>query len=179
MRWRLRERFRPESSSCIKAWWKRRDYRRQSSMRRAPIDCAGFCRVGWAGRPWISTKMGLVMPAAGVLAKRSGDARNRSGTDLTVGRRLRLLRRSRKRSLQDLATATGLSIGLISQIERGLSSPSVKTLVALGVAIAWFFDETAPLDSSETSLVVRRERRASLAMGEGAVVKELLSPDQT
>ena len=79
--------------------------------------------------------MGLVMPAAGVLAKRSGDARNRSGTDLTVGRRLRLLRQKRGRSLQDLATATGLSIGLISQIERGLSSPSVKNLVALGEAL--------------------------------------------
>jgi quercetin dioxygenase-like cupin family protein len=83
--------------------------------------------------------------------------------------------------LQDLATATGLSIGLISQIERGLSSPSVKSLVALGealgVGIAWFFDEAAPLDAGETDLVVRGDRRRTLSMGEGEVVKKHLSPD--
>jgi transcriptional regulator with XRE-family HTH domain len=101
--------------------------------------------------------------------------------DLAVGQRLRLLRRTRHRSLQELATATGLSIGLISQIERGLSSPSVKSLVALGealgVGIAWFFDEAAPLDPSETDLIVRGNRRRTLSMGEGDVEKKHLSPN--
>jgi transcriptional regulator with XRE-family HTH domain len=123
--------------------------------------------------------MGLAMPAVGGLAKRSGDARNRSGTDLTVGRRLRLLRQKRGRSLQELATATGLSIGLISQIERGLSSPSVKNLVALGealgVGVAWFFDETTVVDDFD-AFVVRRESRRALAMSEGEIRKELLTP---
>jgi transcriptional regulator with XRE-family HTH domain len=119
------------------------------------------------------------MPAAGALAKRSADARNRSVTDLTVGRRLRLLRQKRGRSLQELASDTGLSIGLISQIERGLSSPSVKNLVALGealgVGVAWFFDETALVDDPD-AFVVRRDARRLLAMGEGEIRKELLTP---
>lgn len=100
-------------------------------------------------------------------------------TDLTVGRRLRLLRQQRGCSLQELATSTGLSIGLISQIERGLSSPSVKNLVALGealgVGISWFFDESVPIDDLDAAFVVRREARRALSM-EGDVQKELLTP---
>jgi transcriptional regulator with XRE-family HTH domain len=115
------------------------------------------------------------------LATADTEGRGPTAADLVVGRRLRSLRRSRNRSLQELATATGLSIGLISQIERGLSSPSVKSLVALGealgVGIAWFFDETAPLNAEETDLVVRSDRRRTLSMGEGEVAKQLLSPD--
>src|SRR5215469_6491057 len=99
--------------------------------------------------------------------------------DLAVGQRLRLLRQKRGRSLQELATATELSIGLISQIERGLSSPSVKNLVALGealgVGVAWFFDETAVVDDFD-AFVVRRESRRALAMSEGEIRKELLTP---
>ena len=118
------------------------------------------------------------MPRSGVLAKRSAEARG-SVTDLTVGRRLRLLRQKRERSLQDLATGTGLSIGLISQIERGLSSPSVKNLVALGealgVGVSWFFDENLPIDDPDASFVVRKEARRALSM-EGDVQKELLTP---
>lgn len=74
-----------------------------------------------------------------------------------------------------------MSIGLISQIERGLSSPSVKHLMALGqalgVSISWFFDDAASLDPAEASLVVRRETRRQLSMDHGSVRKELLSPD--
>lgn len=119
------------------------------------------------------------MPRSGVLAKRVVDLRACSVTDVTVGRRLRLLRQKRERSLQELATSTGLSIGLISQIERGLSSPSVKNLVALGealgVGISWFFDESAPIDELDASFVVRKEARRALSM-EGDVQKELLTP---
>lgn len=98
-----------------------------------------------------------------------------------IGKRLRLLRKIRQRPLQTIAAETGLSIGLISQIERGLSSPSVKHLMALGqalgVSISWFFDDAAALDPSEAPLVVRRETRRQLSMDHGDVRKELLSPD--
>jgi transcriptional regulator with XRE-family HTH domain len=123
--------------------------------------------------------MGLTMPPSGVLAKRIAGNGRSSVTDLTVGRRLRLLRQQRGCSLQELATSTGLSIGLISQIERGLSSPSVKNLVALGealgVGISWFFDESVPIDDLDAAFVVRREARRALSM-EGDVQKELLTP---
>jgi transcriptional regulator with XRE-family HTH domain len=103
--------------------------------------------------------------------------------DLAVGKRLRQLRHRAGRSLQDVAAATGLSIGLISQIERGLSSPSVKMLCALGdvlgVGLAWFFEEIPSDSSAEHNYIVRREMRAHLSMSQGGVQKDLLSPDAT
>jgi transcriptional regulator with XRE-family HTH domain len=103
--------------------------------------------------------------------------------EAAVGRKLRLLRRSRELSLQAVAGMTGLSIGLLSQIERGLSSPSVKNLVALSnafdVPMAWFFEEAVATDDGEDQLVVRREARARIAMHTTSMTKELLSPDRT
>ncbi|MGA0594669.1 helix-turn-helix domain-containing protein [Enterovirga sp. CN4-39] len=103
--------------------------------------------------------------------------------EAAVGRKLRLLRRSRELSLQAVAGMTGLSIGLLSQIERGLSSPSVRNLVALSnafdVPMAWFFDEAVAADDGEDSLVVRREARPRIAMHTTSMTKELLSPDRT
>ena len=102
-------------------------------------------------------------------------------TEAAVGRKLRLLRRSRQLSLQAVSGMTGVSIGLLSQIERGLSSPSVRNLAALSatfdVPIGWFFDNAVPVDASERTLIVRREARPRIAMQMTSMTKELLSPE--
>ena len=63
--------------------------------------------------------------------------------DLEVGRRIRELRRARNFSLETVVARTDLSIGFVSQIERGLSSPSLRVLATLadvlGVGIAALF----------------------------------------
>jgi transcriptional regulator with XRE-family HTH domain len=104
------------------------------------------------------------------------------GTEEAVGLKLRYLRKDRGISLQALSEGTGLSIGLISQIERGLSSPSVKSLVALAevldVRISWFFDDVIDIDDGQEKLVVRREARRRISMNVDGIRKELLSPDQ-
>jgi transcriptional regulator with XRE-family HTH domain len=51
--------------------------------------------------------------------------------DLWLGEQLRQLRKDQGRSLADVARACGMSLGLLSQVERGLSSISVKTLRVL------------------------------------------------
>ena len=51
--------------------------------------------------------------------------------DLAVGQRIRDLRREHKLSLETIAARTDLSIGFLSQIERGLSSPSLRVLATL------------------------------------------------
>ena len=60
--------------------------------------------------------------------------------DVAVGQRIRDLRRARAMSLEAVAARTELSIGFLSQIERGLSSPSLRVLATLadvlGVGIA-------------------------------------------
>jgi len=49
--------------------------------------------------------------------------------------RLRELRKSNKLTLRNLAEATGLSVSYMSDIERGRTSPSLKTLEALAEAL--------------------------------------------
>lgn len=63
--------------------------------------------------------------------------------NLEIGKKIRLLRKERGLTLKQLANRTGLSISLISQIERAKSSSSVSTLykvaTALSVKLEYFF----------------------------------------
>lgn len=60
-----------------------------------------------------------------------------------VGETIRRLRDERRMSLRELGRISGISVNALSQIERGLSSPSVSTLYrvveALGVPITAVF----------------------------------------
>ena len=97
-----------------------------------------------------------------------------------VGSEIRSLRNARDISLQDLAAGTGLSIGYLSQIERGKSSPTVDALYtisrALGVTISWFFKPSNEKSAIEQDIVVRAEQRRRLKFSSG-ITDELLSPN--
>lgn len=103
------------------------------------------------------------------------------GDTRVIGERLRALRNARDLTILDLSNKAGVSAGIISQIERGGSNPSMKTLhrlrEALGVNL-WEF-----LQAPDTEVPTRTEgfvRRASerprILVGETRLVKELLSP---
>ena len=98
-----------------------------------------------------------------------------------LGAQLRQRRRIKDLTLSALAQQSGLSVGLLSQIERGLSSPSLKSLTqicaALGIPVSWLFDNGPAPDPVEQGLVVRRGSRRRLDLGSYGVTKELLSPD--
>lgn len=98
-----------------------------------------------------------------------------------IGSKIRMVRRSLGLSLQVLSERTGISIGLLSQIERGISAPSLKNLVtlstALGIRTGWFFDDGRPGEDGDRDLIVRREYRRKIVMENGTnMSKELLSP---
>jgi transcriptional regulator with XRE-family HTH domain len=99
----------------------------------------------------------------------------------SVGRQLRGMRQRRRWTLQDLANGTGLSVGMLSQIERGLSSPSIRTLQrlaeAFGVPIGWFFTEP-PAGTDGPAWVQRRPQRRVLDLPGKGITKELLTPAQ-
>lgn len=102
------------------------------------------------------------------------------GTAL-IGARLRALRGERNLTILELAAKAGVSAGMISQIERGNSNPSIKTLTRLGTALnvnLWqFLDEPKPRVPSEPApFVRRRDQRPQLVLGSTGLVKELLSP---
>lgn len=96
-----------------------------------------------------------------------------------LGERLRSLRRRRGLTLVELSKASGVSVGMLSQIERDLSSPSIRTLqrlsVGLGVPIGWFFS-SAPKDPEAVPWILRRAARRVLALNQNGVTKELLAP---
>lgn len=98
--------------------------------------------------------------------------------DREIGGRLRQLRRERRLSLEELAARTGLSIGFLSQIERGLSSPTLRVLAgvadALGVAISELFP--AKLPHADATTIVRRAERSELQLWRSGISKQLLTP---
>src|SRR5690606_32757043 len=60
-----------------------------------------------------------------------------------IGAELHRMRVDHGLSVQDLAEASGISTGMISQIERGLANPSINTIsklaTALGLQLGIFF----------------------------------------
>ena len=88
--------------------------------------------------------------------------------DNLVGTRLRMRRLARRLTLQELAEKSALSVGLLSQIERGLTTPSIRSLRqisnALEMPMGWLF-EPAPHPSEE--LIVRASNRRRMDLGPG------------
>jgi transcriptional regulator with XRE-family HTH domain len=115
------------------------------------------------------TKPGVLEPAT----------LDNSASDQRLGECVRLLRQHMGLSLQELGRRTGLSIGMISQLERGLATPSLRTLrllsLALQVPISYFFEERRQEPS--TPYIVRRAQRRPLRLTPSGVLKEFLSPD--
>lgn len=56
--------------------------------------------------------------------------------ETAIGREVRAFRRAQGLTVADLAAATGLSIGMLSKIENGITSPSLATLQALSHAFS-------------------------------------------
>jgi transcriptional regulator with XRE-family HTH domain len=96
-----------------------------------------------------------------------------------LGREMRSLRSARDMTLEELGEKTGLSVGFLSQVERGLSHPSVVALHdisrALGVNISWFFAEKDPGPKEERDFIVRAARRRTLHYSHG-ISDSLLTP---
>lgn len=97
-----------------------------------------------------------------------------------VGTTLRRLRKQQGLSLQALAASSGVSVGMISQVERGLANPSIRLLTslrrALNVSMQDLFGDTPEEvdDTVDPDFIRRRANRPVIDLG--AVRKELLTP---
>ncbi|MBP0496354.1 cupin domain-containing protein [Pararoseomonas indoligenes] len=101
--------------------------------------------------------------------------------DRLLGQRIRHRRRTLNLSLTQLAEEAGISIGSLSQIERGLSSPSVRVLSNLAnvlqFALSDFFtDATDGSPCREDGIVTRARSRKQLAFWRTGISKELVTP---
>ena len=93
---------------------------------------------------------------------------------MQLGRKIRDLRQRRGLTVQQLADASGLSKGFISQVENERTSPSLSTLhdlaCALGISAAYLVVEEEPVPS-----VVRASDRPVLRVGGNTSRVEVLS----
>ena len=92
-----------------------------------------------------------------------------------LGARIRAIRTQRNLSLGDLASAAQVSRSLVSQIERGIATPSIETLrrlaSAVGVPVFSLF-----LEEEGSQSVVRASERRVVHCPGSAVTREILSP---
>ncbi|MEV6982038.1 cupin domain-containing protein [Sphaerisporangium sp. NPDC051017] len=97
-----------------------------------------------------------------------------------VGARMRRFRKERGMTLRGLSTRSGLSIGFLSQVERGISSIGLTALngvaAALDRSVADFFEDDAP--EGEGSKVARLPFHFTLTRAEAAAT-EYVSGQQT
>jgi transcriptional regulator with XRE-family HTH domain len=111
------------------------------------------------------------------LSPTTGAADGEPGSNLPrVGGTIRRLREAKAMTLQDLAQASGVSVGMLSQIERDRANPSLRVLtqirIALGVSVSALFDQPHQ-PSVDPGFVRRRDQRPRLELG--YLSKELLS----
>lgn len=99
--------------------------------------------------------------------------------NIDVGKKIRELRKNKKFSIIDLSQESGLSTGLISQIERNMVVPSIKVMWkianVLEVNIGYFFDEDD--ENIEEKIVVRKNHRKSINTNDSTKSYELLMPN--
>lgn len=98
--------------------------------------------------------------------------------DLFLGGQLRALRRQRGLSLNEVAGRAQLSLGFLSQMERGLSSPTLRDLIrvaeALETSLGQLLEGVRPALGGEGP-VVRVAQRRDVAFHQG-ITKEALTP---
>jgi transcriptional regulator with XRE-family HTH domain len=98
----------------------------------------------------------------------------------SLGDEIRHMRKAKGLTLSGLSRKTDLSIGYLSQVERGVSNLSIKALKqvsdALGVQIAGLFQQMEPVPANEQGIVVRANRRRRMSFSGLGITDDLLSP---
>lgn len=92
---------------------------------------------------------------ADIVAER-GDEKQAAefSVDATLGQRLRARRKAIGKTLQQVATESSLTVGFISQIERGISTPSLASLYNVAKALETTVDHFVSKAPSRTHSVV-------------------------
>ncbi|CEK34078.1 HTH-type transcriptional regulator [[Clostridium] sordellii] len=98
--------------------------------------------------------------------------------NIDIGEKISHLRKEKNLSIRDLAKLADVTPSLLSQLERGLSNPSLNTIKAISKALdvplfSFFIDEVNNKD-----LIVRKDsRRKVIFPKNNDIVFEILSPE--
>ena len=78
---------------------------------------------------------------------------------ITVGPRVKVLREAMDLSLRDLAERSGVSAPMLSQVERGETSPTLQIAARIAAGLELRLSQLLRLDEDGMVTVVRREER--------------------
>ena len=107
------------------------------------------------------------------MAKGSAKARP-AETDAPLGKQLRDRRQQLGLTLKEVANGAGLSVGFISQIERGLNAPSLSSLAAISGVLRTHVTEFLTQPRPDAPFTLHGERR-SFAIEQHALRYERIS----
>ena len=106
------------------------------------------------------------------MLKYANTSTDETGADF--GEKLRKSRKDAGLTMQFVADNAGLSVGFISQVERGITVPSLSSLRAiaqvLGQPTSYFLEQPTSCDD-----LTRAEKRVSYSLADGALSYERLS----
>lgn len=105
--------------------------------------------------------------------------------EFNVGQKIKELRTSKNMSAKHLASKSKISIGMLSQLEKGSTQGSVETLrkiaKVLDTTLAHIFtdvnDKTSHCETKESHIIVRKEKRKKISFPDPLYNCELLVPD--
>jgi len=96
----------------------------------------------------------------------------REAQDISVGPRIRALRESMDLSLRDLSGRTGVSAPMLSQVERGETSPTLAVAAKIAAGLELTLSQLLRLDEGQHVVVTRAGERPT-ARRDGHLVEEL------
>jgi transcriptional regulator with XRE-family HTH domain len=97
-------------------------------------------------------------------------------TRTALGTRVRALREAEGLSLRDLAERSGVSAPMLSQVERGETSPTVAVAERIAAGLELRLSQLLRLDEDGAVVVVRRDERRKGPGGGRGHRYELLTP---
>src|SRR5687767_7941769 len=98
--------------------------------------------------------------------------REKTDPAVAVGRRVHALREARGLSLRDLSKRSGVSAPMLSQVERGETSPTIAVAQRIASGLDLPLSTLLRLDERQHVAVVRRTDRRTVRR-DGHVVQEL------
>src|SRR4051812_20988745 len=93
-----------------------------------------------------------------------------------VGYRIRALRDAMGLSLRDLAQRTGVSAPMLSQVERGETSPTLAVATRIAAGLELTLSQLLRLDEADGVTVVRRSERRGGGAQRAGHIYEIVTP---
>jgi transcriptional regulator with XRE-family HTH domain len=95
---------------------------------------------------------------------------------IPIGPRVRALRDAMGLSLRDLAQRTGVSAPMLSQVERGETSPTLATATRIAAGLELTLSQLLRLDEADGVTVVRRGERRGGGSDRAGHTYEIVTP---